>query len=186
MRLACCVLAGLISGCSALLPHGESKVVSDWSTFDEAMAAFDAVVPYQTSEPDLEQLGFSPKRQANVQILNHADIAERFLLVSLNGSQLPPGLRDCMDRGGDCYAYEVKRRITRDRRYGNFFADFLNFKRKSVTRGWEFNALIVLIEDTVVYKLWSGTPDIHEYRDKTNPLGPLQGVGPALAPRPSL
>ena len=29
----------------------------------------------------------------------------------------------------------------------------------------------------VVYKVWSGTPRIDEYRDRNNPLGPLQGAG---------
>ena len=62
----------------------------------------------------------------------------------------------------------------------------LNFKRKVETKGWEFNAVIVLIKDQVVYKTWSGTPEIHEYSDTTNPLGPLQTIGPSLVPGPGL
>ena len=73
-----------------------------------------------------------------------------------------------------------------DKRYGNVVADLFNFNRKVETRGWEFNAVVVLVEKLVVYKSWSGTPSIHERSHTTNPLGPLQSIGPALTPKPSL
>jgi hypothetical protein len=174
-----------ISGCSALLPHEERKVVSRWEDFESAKQDYDRIVPYQTAEAELDELGFSPRRQPNVRILNHADIAQHFLVGSIDGSTLPPGLKDCFTRYSACYGYEVSQRATEGKRYGNFLADFMNFRRKTVTRGWEFSALIVLIEGQVVYKLWSGTPEIHQKHDETNPLGPLQGVGPSLT-RPEL
>lgn len=180
------VLVVSTMGCSSMFPYGESKVVSQWETFDQAKQAFDQVMPYETREAELHELGYSPSKQPNVHILNHAEIAERFVLGSFDGSNLPAGLQHCLNRGADCYGYEMRQRFTKDQRYGSFLADFLNFKRKTETRGWEFNALIVLIDEQVVYKLWSGKPDIHEYRDQTNPLGPLQGVGGALTPRPEL
>lgn len=181
------LLLTLAAGCSSLLPHGESRVVSHWASFAEAQAAFDQIVPYQTRKDDLDTLGFSPVGQPNVRILNYADIAERFMLVSFRDENaVPVGLRDCLEHSEGCHGYEVKRRMTSDQRYGNFLADFLNFRRKTVTRGWEFNALIVLIDGTVVYRMWSGTPDIHQHQDVTNPLGPLQGLGGALTPRPEL
>ncbi|MDJ0740120.1 MAG: hypothetical protein QNJ91_10400 [Gammaproteobacteria bacterium] len=188
MKLAWLLLVpGLLYGCSAALPHGESRLVSRWSSFAEAKQAYDQVVAYQTRRQDLRALGFSPDSQPNVRILNHADLAERFLLVSANNpEELPEGLRECREKSADCDGYEVQQRQTRDRRYGNFFADIFNFKRKTEITGWEFTALLVLVDDVVVYKVWGGTPDIREYRDKTNPLGPLQGVGPDLVPRPSL
>ena len=33
------------------------------------------------------------------------------------------------------------------------------------------------LDGLVIYKVWSGTPKIEEYRDINNPLGPLQGIG---------
>jgi hypothetical protein len=184
MKIFVFVLAAMLgTGCSALLPHGERKVTSEWDSFEDAKTAFDRVVPYETREDDLEMLGFSPAGRANVRILNHADIGERFMPVILrNGDNLPEGLRSCLARTDDCYAYEVERRVTRDQRFGNFFADFMNFKRRTKIEGWEFNALILLLDRQVVYKLWSGTPDINEYHEETNPLGPLQGIGPSMAP----
>lgn len=188
MKLAWTLLAtALLYGCSAALPHGESRVVSRWSSFDEAKQAYDQITPYQTRRAELEALGFSPDGHPNVRILNHADLAERFMLVSANNpDELPEGLWECKKKCASCFGYEVKQRQTRDRRYGNFLADLLNFKRKTEITGWEFSALLVLVDDLVVYKVWGGTPEIREYRDKTNPLGPLQGIGPDIVPHPDL
>jgi len=45
------------------------------------------------------------------------------------------------------------------------------------TLGWQFDALIILQDDLVVYKLWSGKPNILLQEEERSPLGPLQGVG---------
>jgi len=63
------------------------------------------------------------------------------------------------------------------RRYGNFLADFLNFKRKVDVAGWRFNGVILIRDGIVVYKLTSGQPAIHELEESRNPLGPFQGLG---------
>jgi len=177
----------ILNGCSAALPRGESKIVSRWTSFEEAKQAYEQIVSYETRDEDLRALGFSPHNQPNVRILNHADLGERFMRLSWGDQEsMPLGLRDCQRRTSACFGYEVEQRHTYDRRYGSFLADFFNFKRKVETRGWEFRALFVLIDGLVVYKVWGGTPDIREYREKTNPLGPLQGMGPSLTPRPDL
>ena len=49
--------------------------------------------------------------------------------------------------------------------------------------GWRFNALVVLKDDLVVYKLWGGQPTIRETEKDTRPLGPLQNLGESLRPR---
>lgn len=161
-------------------------MVSHWDNFDAAKRAYEQILPYQTDESELERLGFSPYVQPNVRILNHADIAQHFLQGTFEGAMLPPALRDCFANYAACYGYEIRQRSTEDKRYGNFVADFMNFRRKTETRGWEFSALIVLIDGQVVYKVWSGVPEIYQKHDETNPLGPLQGIGPSLAPRPGL
>jgi hypothetical protein len=63
------------------------------------------------------------------------------------------------------------------KRVGNFMLDFMNFRRDTITTGWKFGALIVIVSDKVVYKQWSGSPNIQEETLQRNPLGPLQGVG---------
>jgi hypothetical protein len=183
-QLLILVLPLLLGACSALLPHGEKKVISQWVDFEEAKAAYDKIIPYRTSRSELKVLGFSPDHP-NVRILNRSEVFDRlFTGPGRQSLQLPKGLRDCMTAGGRCSGYEVQVRVTYNRRYGNFLADMLNFKRKVETRGWEFHAILVMIDDKVVYKTWSGTPAIREYSDTTNPLGPLQGIGPSLIPSP--
>ena len=180
-------MAGLLVACGSLLPHGERKVISQWGSFEEAMQAYDKVVPYTTRAEELKELGFSPKDHPNVRILNHAEVLDRPLTgPGRYEDALPTGLHDCLLVGDECSAYSVNLRVTYDTRYGNFLVDMLNFKRKVETKGWEFNAVIVLIKDQVVYKTWSGTPETHEYSDTTNPLGPLQTIGPSLVPGPGL
>ena len=177
-------LSTLLLGCTSLLPHEDERVISPWDSFDEAMSAYEQVVPFESDTTELRDLGFAPDGQVNVHILNQSEVIERLVPTDLIARQdLPRGLRECLDAGERCRAYEVTQRELQRKRYGNFFADFFNFKRKSETRGWRFNALMVLVDDRVVFKQWSGTPSVHEYSDQVNPLGPLQGIGPGAATR---
>lgn len=178
------LVIALLSGCS-VLPYGDNRVISKWDSFEQAMQAYEEIQPYTTRLETLGRLGFTPESQDNVRILDRVEILERLTsMPERYADGLPKGLRECLSRGDDCYAHEIKLRVTKDKRYGNVFADMLNFKRKVEIRGWEFNAVIVLIDDLVVYKSWSGTPSIHERSHTVNPLGPLQGIGPALTPQP--
>jgi len=165
-------------GCGSMLPHGQDKVISPWKSFDEVMAAYDKVIPQHTERPALIELGFSPERSPNVRILNHLEILNRLAPhQALSREDLPSALLQCVKAHESCQAYEVKLQVTEHKRYGNFLADFFSFRRKTQIRGWAFNAVFVLNDDLVVYKVWSGTPNIDEYRDINNPLGPLQGIG---------
>ena len=51
--------------------------------FEDAQAAFDRVIPHQTSVEDLRQMGFDPARTPNVRILTYLDLINRFLPNSL-------------------------------------------------------------------------------------------------------
>ncbi len=53
----------------------------------------------------------------------------------------------------------------------------LNFKRDTLVSGWKSAALIVVIDNVVVYKQCSGSPRIEQTELRRNPLGPLQGAG---------
>lgn len=171
----------LVMGCSAMLPHGHDRVTSPWHNFDEAMQAYNAVMPYQSHSADLRELGFEPDANRNVRILNHLEVLDRFLPNKvLTRDDLPFGMQECIAVGEACRAYEVNQRVSHKKRHGSFLSDFFNFSRKVEITGWEFNAVIVLNEDLVVYKLWSGKPNIQEHKESRNPLGPLQGVGPNI------
>jgi hypothetical protein len=60
-------------------------------------------------------------------------------------------------------------------RVGSSWLDSFNFRRETVATGWGANALLVFIDDLLVYQLISGQPTINEYEVQHNPLGPLQG-----------
>jgi hypothetical protein len=91
----------------------------------------------------------------------------------------PQGIRDCIRAEARCIGYSLEQSQIRRKRVGNFFLDFLNFDRETLITGWRFNALIVVIDGTVVYKQWSGQPMVRQVDRNRNPLGPFQSVGDA-------
>jgi hypothetical protein len=118
---------------------------------------------------------------ANVALLTYSDIILRFPI----GGSVPPekldrGLRECLFAGKSCYGYAMNIRDVKRDRTANFWLDSLNFYRKVDVSGWSFNALILLIDDVVVYTLYGGQPVIREVETNRQPLGPLQTWGDAI------
>ena len=168
----------LLAGCASLLPRGESVAESPWQSFQEAQRTFETIVPYQTTIADLKALKLDPLQNPNIAILNYSDVLRRFIpSPSSNAQDLDPGVQDCIRAKSACSGYEVDQKTLKRRRYGNFWADFLNFKRKVDVAGWRFNGVILIKNGVVVYKLTGGQPTIHELEESRNPLGPFQGLG---------
>ena len=170
--------AFLLSACSSLLPTAQDKSVQPWASFEEAKASYDRIEPFVTDLDVVRELGFDPFKTPNIRILNHAQVVQTVLPPPMreNGA-VPPGIVECMKARESCQGYLMEpRRIKKDR-VGNFMLDFMNFKRETLTTGWKFGALIVIVGDKVVYKQWSGSPNIQEESVQKNPLGPLQGAG---------
>ncbi|MBP8018936.1 MAG: hypothetical protein KAY82_02765 [Hylemonella sp.] len=135
----------------------------------------------KTQRQDLARRGADPGTYPNTKILTHPDIV-RLLLPSavLSRDDLDPGILKCVQARDDCYGMEIViSRIARTRT-GGFLADFTNFKRRTDTTGWRFNALILFVDDVVVYRTWGGQPEVIETEVNSNPLGPFQDVGPSL------
>jgi hypothetical protein len=168
-----------VGACSSLLPEGRDEKVSPWKTYDDAKAAFDAIALGQTDREAVHRLGFDPAHIANVQILNYSQVARLVLPASpvLTEQEIPGGLRACIQAQGRCVGYQLELERIERQRVGNFFADFLNFRRETHVSGWRFAALVVMVDDRVVYKQWSGQPQVRENRVTRNPLGPFQGSG---------
>jgi len=99
---------------------------------------------------------------------------------SVEASSLDAGVQECLRAATHCHGYEVDHHVLKRSRYGNFWADILNFKRKTDIVGWRFNAVLLITDDLVVYKLTGGQPAIHEHEESKNPLGPFQGAGEAI------
>lgn len=175
------VLAGALtaSGCSSLLPkaHTESPT---FQTFEAARQAIESLEPRRTGLAELREKGLTPDQQPNTAILTQADVVRRVFNGGIVGKDdLDPGIVACINARNACRGWELNvARITKART-GNFFADFTNFKRRTETTGWRFNALILLVNDVVVYRGWGGQPAVNEVEVNSNPLGPFQDMGPS-------
>ena len=92
-------------------------------------------------------------------------------------AELDEGVRQCLKAGRRCSGYAVAVRKVSSDRVGNFWLDAFNFKRETYTTGWSVDALLVFVDDVLVYGLVGGQPTIKQFSVTRNPLGPLQGWG---------
>lgn len=175
--LASAVLAALCSGCAALLPSGEVNT-SSFASFDEARQALLALVPMQTTRESVYQGPFNPANHPNMTLLTHADVVRRYFLPNtlLTREDLDPGVIRCVQARSACSGLDLSISNIRKRRTGNFLLDLANFHRHTVTTGWRLQAVILFVDDLVVYRAWGGQPAVHEEETTHNPLGPLQDI----------
>ncbi len=172
-------VAVFVSGCAALLPKSNSDT-SPFKSFEEARSTIERIVPQQSNLGTLTAMGIDPTKYPNTTLMTHADVVRRFVPGSvLTKQDLDPGVVSCLEARDACRGMDVvAAHIARDRK-GNFFADFFNFSRRTETTGWRFNAVILLVNNVVVYRSWGGQPVVDETEVRTNPLGPLQDIGPS-------
>ncbi len=165
-----------LCGCTpAILPTSQSVTVNPWTSYQEMQTLFDRIVPNQTTVEDLKAMKLDPRANPNIVILNYSDILKRFIpSPSINAHDLDLGVQECIQAKTACEGYEINQAVMERNRYGNFFADFLNFKRKTDVVGWRFNGIVLIKNNVVIYKLTGGEPAIHKYEENLNPLGPLQ------------
>jgi hypothetical protein len=178
-RLWLLLIAFLLQGCasSSMLPSAQVETITPWQSFDEAKAAFDRIEPNRSTLRDIRALGFDPHLTANIQILTYVDIINRFRPTQAIGKEdLAPAIRQCLEVKDECRAFEVKSSNIHRQRYGNVLADLFSFRRRTRETGWQFEALIVMDDGLVIYKLYGGKPTIENYEDRKNPLGPLQST----------
>lgn len=172
-------LATVLGGCSSMLPKARTESPT-FQSFDAARHAVEALQPQNSNLTTLSELGLTPTQQPNTVILTHTDIVRRVVTGGLlNKEDLDPGILHCLNARDACRGWELNVTRISKVRTGGFWADFMNFKRRTETTGWRFNALILLVNDTVVYRGWGGQPVVNEVEVQTNPLGPLQEMGPS-------
>ncbi len=176
------VLCALLLGaCASLLPHSKNDSPT-FKSFDEARKAIESLVPMNSTQATLTEMGLDPVKQPNIVILTHADIARRLVSGSvLSREDLDPGIVTCISARDACRGWDIVTASVEKQRTGNFWSDFFNFSRTTQTSGWRFNALILMVDGVVVYRSWGGQPLLNEKEVSTNPLGPLQDMGPTTA-----
>lgn len=175
------------SGCRSLLPSEDRRPRTPWTNFNDAEAAFDKIVPHKTTVADLKDLGFDPHTTPNVRILTYLDLINRFIpndSISLN--DLQPDVRACIESKDCCHAYELQLDVVRNKRYGNVVLDVFGFRKKSHITGWKYNALIIVKDDVVAYKLRAGEPNVNRYEKKVKPLGPFQELDQLIWKMPGM
>jgi hypothetical protein len=169
----------LLAGCVALLPSGSTATQESWPDYESARAAIESIVPRQTRQAHLAAAGIDPLRMPTITILHYSDIAQRFIVSgAVRREELDPGILECLQAGKACTGYAIQIRSSRRKRTGGFWLDVLNFRRETDITGWTFNAMILMVDDLVVYTLHGGQPRIHEQEVSRNPLGPFQNALP--------
>jgi len=166
------------SGCKTLLPSGQEAATGTWKTYVDAEQTFKKIIPNKTTKEDLRVLGIDFKETPNLKILTYLDVMERFKLDStvFNNLKLPPGIEGALNKHDKCRAYELNLEYIDKRRIGSFWKDLLAFEQITQRKGWSFDALIVMVDDTVIYVLYSGSPKINTRESNKQPLGPFQGI----------
>jgi hypothetical protein len=175
----------VLASCETWLPKSTAKSEFGWNDYTQAEYTMARIIPYESRRADLIELGLDPFRSANVTVLNYADLVQRFAVgTAVPIEQLDRGIADCLRAGKRCTGMSVVLKYLNKKRIGNFWLDSLNFRRETESTGWSFSALIVLVDDLVVYTLTGGQPSVRESDVVRNPLGPLQSWGEQLRPRP--
>lgn len=175
------LVAATIAGCATLLPHGQTETRGSWPDYESAHAAIALIVPHRTRRAELAAAGMDPFKNPAITILNYSDIVQRFAVsATVKREELDPGILECLGAGKACTGYAILLRYSNRARTGGFWADVFNFRRVTESTGWSFNALILMVDDMVVYTLEGGQPRIHEQEVTRNPLGPIQEAVPSL------
>lgn len=179
-RLLAGAIAAALCGCQSLLPSSHSEVASPWSTFGEARLAIERIEPGRSTASELRAAGIDPFTSNNVQLMSYSDVLLKFPNVGAFDS-LDEGLQRCLRAGKACTGYSVVAGDKVQDRVGNFWLDMFGFKRVVEVTGWNFNAIVLLVDDRVVYTLYGGQPNMRGKETASQPLGPVQNVGEALS-----
>jgi len=176
--IACAALA--LASCAQLLPREKAEVSSPWASFEQARDAISRIEPGTTTVAQLTAAGLDPYLSPNVTLLSFSDVLLRFPNAG-SFEQLDIGLRQCLRAGKSCTGYSIAAKDTQRDRVGDFWLDAFAFKRTVHTTGWSFNALLLMVDDRVVYTLYGGQPLVQEQQVTRQPLGPVQNLGTALS-----
>jgi hypothetical protein len=176
-HLAILALVGLLIGCKSLLPVRTVDTQHAWSTYQDVDNVV-AQIRVGQSLDDLRALGLDVHKTPNVESLTYLDIAKRFGLIGLKDHTLvvPDGVKKLMEAAENGRAYEMTVESTTHERIGSFWADFLQFRKKTHITGWKYTLLLIVVDDKVQYVLHKGNPNIDKLEKEKNPLGPFQKI----------
>ena len=170
-------------GCAtqSLLPTQGVYTESSFETYTQVEGVVDKIVVGETKYSDLVNVGLDLENIPNVKRLTYLDVMTKFKLDSpsrytlFNKIELPAGVLKMLTAKEDGLAYEINLERLKNQREGSIFLDMLNFRKNVHTTGWKISVLILIVDDTVEYVLYSGEKNIDTLKRERNPLGPFQG-----------
>jgi len=169
----------IVSGCASLLPRSKSVTNSPWKTYKGVVNAYNKVVPHKSTVAEIKKLGFDIYSTSNLKVLSYVDIA--VATSSLKREGLGNGIEACLLVRDMCTGYVFEPQVANSNRYGNFWLDTFNFRRKTKESGWKFRASFLIVDDVVVEKFWYGEPVVDRDKEVVNPLGPFQDIGTIIS-----
>jgi hypothetical protein len=168
----------LVSACGNLLPQKHERPELPWNSFEDMKHVYDLVLPHTSTVDYLHEQEINPYKTPNISIVSHLDIQQRFIPnAAVRTEDVAPEILECIRHAARCYGYALSVEVEKTERVGNLALDLMNFRKTTETTGWRFDALFVIDQssgqDTVVYKVWRGDPQIYTTEKKKNPLGPF-------------
>ncbi len=177
-RLALAFATGALAACASdVLPRTERVAASPFESYHVARTFYDVVEPGRTTVEDLRRLGVDPASTPNLRVASYVELMRLFLPSDQVGlSDLDPNVQACLNARTACEGWILSPSAESTRREGSVALDALGIQRTTTSEGWSAEILLLLVDEVVVYKLWSGTPRSEERRQDTNPLGPAQDL----------
>jgi len=169
----------IFTGCANLLPSSKVMVKSPWKDYDSARLDYEKIIPGTTTVAELKKMGFTPDETANIRIMNATEVINVFMPTpSIIIENLDPGIQKCIESKDRCTAYKIEPSILEATRKGSVCLDLFGFKRDTVSSGWEFRGLIIIVDAVVTYRdPAGGRLSINTEEIQKKPLGPLQDIG---------
>ena len=180
--VASLAVALVLVGCGGLglLPYESDIKNTSFQNYQAVTAAYNQITPGLTRASDLNLIGFDASRVPNVEILSYLGVIERFMpRDSIHFDTLAPAVQNCIEARDRCMAYVFRLSSLHQEREGNVLLDLLGFHRITYNHGWSAEVVLLVLDGRVAYKVISGRPNIQDYRDRVQPLGPLQDIGGA-------
>ena len=179
-KLKILVLSSLLLvsiGCKALMPRRSIDTQLQWPSYEQVESVIKSIKRGHTLE-DVKKLGLDVNNTPNVQSLTYLDIAKRFGLIGLRDEivTVPDGVKMLMEAAEKGRGYVLNVQSTQEDRVGNFWADFLQFRKSTHTTGWELSVMLIVVDNKIEYVLYKGNPNIDKLEKEKSPLGPFQKI----------
>tara|TARA_B100001093_G_scaffold354693_1_gene339230 strand:- start:9702 stop:10307 length:606 start_codon:yes stop_codon:yes gene_type:complete len=173
----------MTGGCAtqSFLPTQGVYTESSFETYTQVEGVVNNIVVGKTKYSDLVRVGLDLENIPNVKRLTYLDVMSRFKLDSpsrytiFNDIELPKGVLKTLEAREKGLAYEINLERIKNQREGSLVLDILNFRKNVHITGWNISVLILVVDDTVEYVLYSGEKNIDRFEREKNPLGPFQG-----------